>query len=98
MSQSETRGNQTMATIADQATERQDGAERAVISHAPQPAPTPEAGRARKKWIVPLIAVVVLGVLAWGVQKWMFARAHESTDDAQVEGHIIPVLAKVGGY
>jgi membrane fusion protein (multidrug efflux system) len=42
--------------------------------------------------------VVVLGALVWGVQKWMYARVHESTDDAQVEGHIIPVLAKVGGY
>jgi membrane fusion protein (multidrug efflux system) len=28
----------------------------------------------------------------------MYARVHESTDDAQVEGHIIPVLSKVGGY
>jgi membrane fusion protein (multidrug efflux system) len=42
--------------------------------------------------------VVVLGALVWGVQKWMYARVHESTDDAQVEGHIIPVLSKVGGY
>jgi membrane fusion protein (multidrug efflux system) len=42
--------------------------------------------------------VVVLGALVWGVQKWMYSRAHASTDDAQVEGHIIPVLSKVGGY
>ena len=83
-----------MATIADQATERQEGANRV----APAPAPPADAGRARRKWLFPLIAVVVLAVLAWGVQKWMYARVHESTDDAQVEGHIIPVLAKVGGY
>jgi membrane fusion protein, multidrug efflux system len=83
-----------MATIADQATERQDGANRV----APAPAPPADAGRARRKWLFPVIAVVVLAVLAWGVQKWMYARVHESTDDAQVEGHIIPVLAKVGGY
>lgn len=88
-----------MATIADQATELQDGAEREVRAPSPPPAPPAEAGRPRrKKWIVPLIAVVVLGALVWGVQKWMYARVHESTDDAQVEGHIIPVLAKVGGY
>jgi len=87
-----------MATIADQATERQDGADRAVRAPAPPPVPSAEAGSTRRKWIVPLIAVVVLGALVWGVQKWMYARAHESTDDAQVEGHIIPVLSKVGGY
>src|SRR5918911_3753401 len=29
---------------------------------------------------------------------WSYGRAHESTDDAQVDGHLIPVLAKVSGY
>ena len=87
-----------MATIADQATERQDGAHRAAPAPAPAPTPAANAGRARRKWLFPLIAVVVLGALVWGVQKWMYARVHESTDDAQVEGHIIPVLSKVGGY
>jgi len=88
-----------MATIADQATERQDGADRKLHAPAPSPAPPSGTGRTRrKKWIAPLVAVIVLGALVWGVQKWMYARAHESTDDAQVEGHIIPVLSKVGGY
>lgn len=87
-----------MATIADQATERQDGADRAIHAPARPSAQPAEPGRARRKWILPVIAVVVLGALVWGVQKWMYARAHESTDDAQVEGHIIPVLSKVGGY
>ena len=42
--------------------------------------------------------VVGFIVLIWGFQKWRFARSHESTDNAQVDGHIVPVLAKVGGY
>lgn len=85
-----------MATIAEQATERRDGGHGAA--HAPAPAPRADAGRTRRKWLFPVIGVVVLAVLAWGVQKYLYSRAHESTDDAQVEGHIIPVLSKVGGY
>jgi membrane fusion protein (multidrug efflux system) len=41
--------------------------------------------------------VLLLG-LVWGSQKWMYARSHVSTDDAAVDGHIVPVVAKVGGY
>jgi membrane fusion protein (multidrug efflux system) len=32
------------------------------------------------------------------VKKWAYGRSHESTENAQVDGHIVPVLAKVGGY
>jgi membrane fusion protein (multidrug efflux system) len=39
-----------------------------------------------------------LAALIWGVKTWLYSRSHESTDNAQVDGHIIPVLAKVGGY
>jgi membrane fusion protein, multidrug efflux system len=42
--------------------------------------------------------LVAILTLIWGVQKWMYGRAHESTDDAAIDGHIIPVVAKVGGY
>lgn len=46
-----------------------------------------------------IIPVVLLaGAGYWGFQRWSFARAHESTDNAQVDGHIVPVVAKVGGY
>ena len=43
-------------------------------------------------------AIVVLLALLWGGQKFMYARGHESTDDAAIDGHIVPVVAKVGGY
>ncbi|HZE09337.1 MAG TPA: HlyD family secretion protein [Gemmatimonadaceae bacterium] len=52
----------------------------------------------KKKFIVPIAAVLGLVVLIWGFQKWSYGRSHESTDNAQVDGHIVPVLAKVGGY
>src|SRR5256714_4304800 len=52
----------------------------------------------KKKFVLPIVAVIGLLILAWGFQKWSYGRSHQSTDNAQVDGHIVPVLAKVGGY
>jgi membrane fusion protein (multidrug efflux system) len=52
----------------------------------------------RRSFILPIVIIVAIIGLIWGVRQWSYSRAHESTDDAQVDGHIIPVLAKVGGY
>lgn len=41
--------------------------------------------------------LLLLGAV-WGVRAWIFGRSHLSTDDAAVDGHVIPVVAKVGGY
>ena len=64
----------------------------------PEKAEHPPAAPSKRKYVLPIIAIVVLIALAWGVKSYLYARVHESTDDAQVDGHIIPVLAKVGGY
>ncbi|MDP9279313.1 MAG: HlyD family secretion protein [Gemmatimonadota bacterium] len=42
--------------------------------------------------------MLALILLFWAFQKWSYGRTHQSTDNAQVDGHIVPVLAKVGGY
>lgn len=48
------------------------------------------------RFIIPL---VLLGAFAiWGYRTWSFGRTHESTDNAQVDGHIVPIVAKVGGF
>lgn len=44
-----------------------------------------------------LLALLAVGIL-FGVRTWLFHAAHETTDDAQVEGHILPISAKVGGF
>ena len=48
------------------------------------------------KIIIPLLLLAGAGY--WGVTTWSYGRTHESTDNAQVDGHIVPVVAKVGGY
>jgi len=52
----------------------------------------------RRTITLSIVAVIALLVITWGARKWTYGNAHESTDNAQVDGHIVPILAKVGGY
>src|SRR5437763_11371373 len=46
-----------------------------------------------------LIAAIILIVGAiLGVRYWLYARVHESTDDAFIDGHVVQVSPKVSGY
>lgn len=58
--------------------------------------PKPQSGK--RRIMLGIGAVVLLLALAWGTQKWLYSRSHVSTDDASLDGHIVPVVAKVGGY
>ncbi len=58
----------------------------------------PGTPSSKKKFVLPIVGVVALILLLWAFQKWRYGRSHQSTDNAQVDGHIVPVLAKVGGY
>ena len=49
----------------------------------------------RSKWI--LLAVLILLVGAGSLFAWLHYQGRESTDDAQVDGHINPIAAKLGG-
>jgi membrane fusion protein (multidrug efflux system) len=46
------------------------------------------------KWVVVLAAVVIV---AAGVFAWRYYSVRESTDDAQIDGHIDPISARVSG-
>jgi membrane fusion protein (multidrug efflux system) len=52
----------------------------------------------KRKFIIPIVIIAAIIAAVWGFKTWSYSRSHESTDDAQVDGHIVPVLAKVGGY
>jgi membrane fusion protein (multidrug efflux system) len=43
-------------------------------------------------------ALVLLIIGVFGVRYWLYARSHESTDDAFIDGHIIQVSPKASGY
>jgi membrane fusion protein, multidrug efflux system len=58
---------------------------------------TPAPGN-RRRVVFALLGVALLALVAGGVRKLIWSRSHVSTDNAQVDGHILPVLPKVGGY
>lgn len=68
----------------------------------PSPAPTPAPAEPKKKGsrrtVFMIMGVVLLALLVFGVRRWWFGRSHVSTDNAQVDGHIVPILPKVGGF
>jgi len=45
-----------------------------------------------------VLGTLALVGLAFGIVRWRWGLTHVSTDDAQLEGHVIPTLARVAGY
>ena len=55
--------------------------------------------KGRKKMIFPIIlGLVLVGALIFTVKEYVFLQSHAETDDAQVDGDISPVIARVSGY
>lgn len=52
----------------------------------------------RRTFTFTILGIIGAVLLAWGVRAWSYSRSHETTDNAQVDGRIVPILAKVGGY
>jgi len=75
------------------ATQPQSSAQRAPIPPAVTRAPG-----GRRRIVLGLVALAAVLGLGWAVKQWLYGRSHESTDNAQVDGHLVPVLAKVSGY
>jgi membrane fusion protein (multidrug efflux system) len=53
----------------------------------------------KKSKIVPIILAILLVIGAiFGVKEYIYYSKHVDTDDAQIDGDISPVVARVGGY
>src|SRR5689334_6111281 len=64
------------------------------------PPPAPPRRRIRKpsrraKWIA---LIVILVLLVGGYFLWRYLGTYESTDDAQVDGHIHAISARISGH
>lgn len=53
----------------------------------------------KKNIVVPIILGVLLVIgIVFGIIEWNYYSKHVDTDDAQIDGDISPVVARVGGY
>jgi membrane fusion protein (multidrug efflux system) len=56
-----------------------------------------EPEKKRNPLVIIVVALLLLAGAYYGWTRYQFAKAHESTDDAQVEGDVYPVLPRVSG-
>jgi membrane fusion protein (multidrug efflux system) len=62
------------------------------------PAAPSSSGNGKRNRVLPILGILALAGLIWAAKTWAYNRKHENTEDAQVDGSIVPVLAKVGGF
>src|ERR1700709_1064603 len=49
--------------------------------------------------VLPIIlGIILLGGIFFGIKEYIYYGKHVDTDDAQIDGDISPVVARVGGY
>jgi multidrug resistance efflux pump len=63
---------------------------------APEPPPQPlDPAKKRRNWLIggAVALLLVIGVFVW----WWESRKYESTDDAQIDGHLNPIASRVAG-
>lgn len=51
-----------------------------------------------KRLLPMLLFAVLIGGIIFGIKEWMFYQHYENTDDAQIDGDISPIVARVGGF
>jgi len=62
--------------------------------HTPEEEPKKKPNR-----VLPIIlGIVLIGGIIFGIKEYIYFSKHVDTDDAQIDGDISPVVARVGGY
>src|SRR6266487_2763808 len=84
-----------MATTIERETAQRPGRPSPV---APEQPAEPAKSGGSKRTVFIIMGIVLLGLVAVGFRRYVYGLSHVSTDNAQVDGHIIPILPKVGGF
>jgi membrane fusion protein (multidrug efflux system) len=60
---------------------------------------TPESGKKKPNRVLPIIlGIILVAGIIFGIKEYIYYGKHVDTDDAQIDGDISPVVARVGGY
>lgn len=60
---------------------------------------TEEQPKKKPNKVLPIIlGIILIGGIIFGVKEYIYYSKHIDTDDAQIDGDISPVVARVGGY
>jgi membrane fusion protein (multidrug efflux system) len=63
-------------------------------THTPEEEPKKKPNK-----VLPIIlGIVLIGGIIFGIKEYIYFSKHVDTDDAQIDGDISPVVARVGGY
>ena len=54
--------------------------------------------RSRRPWAWLALGVLAAVAIRHGIPYYLYARVHESTDDAFIEGHVVPISPRVAGH
>ena len=81
-------------------TQLQPGSESRHEATTPGVAASGHSGptRAKRSPLPFILGALLLVGGAWAFKTLRYSRSHESTDNALIDGHVLPVLAKVGGF
>ena len=69
-----------------------------VEGHDDRKAETATRPLYKRPAVLAMAAIVLIIGAMIGLRYWLYARAHESTDDAFIDGHIIQISPKASGY
>src|SRR5690242_4452420 len=95
-----------MSTTIDDELELEDERKEPVLidEHGEPLHPAPVDAELRKRplyrrpaFLIAAAIVLLIGA-AIGINYWLYARSHETTDDAFIDGHVTAVSPKVSGY
>ncbi|HVH68773.1 MAG TPA: HlyD family secretion protein [Gemmatimonadales bacterium] len=86
-----------MATTVERETQSR-AARPSPVSPAAEPEEAPAKPGSSRRTVFIIMGIILLGLIGVGVRRWIFGLSHVSTDNAQVDGHILPILPKVGGF
>src|ERR1044072_8470988 len=92
-------------TIDDEVEVEDERKEPVLIDEHGEPPPPAEGGAKKSKqplyrrpaFLLAAVILLLIGI-AFGINYWLYARSHETTDDAFIDAHVTPVSPKVSGY